>query len=187
MHVPVMNPMIYFLFAAVVFTGIAAWTDSRTGHIPNAITLTAFVVGVVFHLVVGWRAGGFHQGIADVGWSLAGAVFCSIVPGFMYWRGAIGGGDLKLFAALGALLMPLVGIEVETYAFVAAALIAPAKLAYQGVLLQTLGRSLALVINPFRKAENRREIPQELMTWFRLGPAIFVGTAVTVLMHWGLP
>ena len=75
----------------------------------------------------------------------------------------------------------------QTYAFIAAALIAPAKLAYKGVLLQTLGRSLALVVNPLRKPENRREISPELMTWFRLGPAIFVGAAVTVLLHWDLP
>jgi prepilin peptidase CpaA len=120
-----------------------------------------------------------------MGASALGALLCILVPAFMYWRGAIGGGDLKLFAAIGALCHPMDGLEMETYAFIAAALIAPAKLAYSGQLFQTLGRSLALVTNPFRKAENRKEIPPEMMTWFRLGPAIFVGAAATVLLHWG--
>ena len=120
-----------------------------------------------------------------MGASAVGALLCILVPAFMYWRGAIGGGDLKLFAAIGALCHPMDGLEMETYAFIAAALIAPAKLAYNGQLFQTLGRSLALVTNPFRKAENRKEIPPEMMTWFRLGPAIFVGAAATVLLHWG--
>jgi prepilin peptidase CpaA len=83
-------------------------------------------------------------------------------------------------------LLSMAGLEVETYSFVAAALIAPAKLAFKGVLLKTLGRSLALVVNPFRKKEKRREIPPEVMTWFRLGPAIFLGAAATALVHWDL-
>jgi prepilin peptidase CpaA len=103
----------------------------------------------------------------------------------MYWKGAIGGGDLKLFAALGALCHPLIGLELEMYAFVAAALIAPAQLAYHGLLLRTLLRSLSLLTNPFRKPENRVDIPAEMMTWFRLGPAILVGAGATLLSHWG--
>ncbi len=179
--------MPYFLVVAVIVTGIAAWTDSRTGHIPNWLTGGALVVGLLGHLILGIKSGGLIGGGTEFAFSLGGAALCALVPGFMYWRGAIGGGDLKLFAALGALCLPMVGIEIETYAFIAAALIAPAKLAYKGVLLQTLGRSLALVVNPLRKPENRRELSPELMTWFRLGPAIFVGAAVTVLLHWDLP
>jgi hypothetical protein len=78
----------------------------------------------------------------------------------------------------------MIGLEVETYAFVAAALIAPARLAYRGQLLQTLRRSLLLVVNPLRRADKREPIPEEMMTWFRLGPAIFLGAATTALLHW---
>ena len=180
--------MVVFLCVALLVASIAAWTDARTGHIPNWLTFGALVVGLAAHLLAGVRSGGGWSGaLFGVGYAAGGALLCSVVPLFMYWRGAIGGGDLKLFAALGALCLPMAGLEVETYAFIAAALIAPAKLAYDGVLLQTLGRSVALVANPFRKAENRQALPPELMTWFRLGPAILVGTAITLLLHWDLP
>jgi prepilin peptidase CpaA len=178
--------MPYFLIAAAAVAGIAALTDAKTGHIPNWLTLGALGAALVAHIFAGiafshsWRGG--LTGLLS---STGGAMVCVLVPAFFYWRGAIGGGDIKLFAAIGALCYPMNGLEAETYAFVAAALIAPAQLAYKGLLFQTLGRSLALVLNPFRKPENRRELPPEVMTWFRLGPSIFVGAAVTVLMHWG--
>ena len=176
----------YFLIAAVVVAGIAAWTDAKTGHIPNWLTLGALAGAFVWHFFVGLSfAHSWRGGLQGLGGSAVGALLCAAVPAFMYWRGAIGGGDIKLFAALGALCHPLIGIEMETYAFIAAALIAPAKLAYHGLLFQTLGRSFALLANPFRKVENRKELPPEMMTWFRLGPAIFVGAGATLLSHWG--
>ncbi len=178
--------MVYFLCFGALVAGAAAWTDFRSGLIPNWLTFGTIGLAMAAHLVVGWRfAGGWSGAVSEVGRSLGGLVLCSVVPAFMYWKGAIGGGDVKLFAALGALSQPMAGLEVETYAFIAAALIAPAKLAYDGVLLKTLGRSLSLIVNPFRKRELRREVPAEAMTWFRLGPAIFIGAAATALTRWG--
>jgi prepilin peptidase CpaA len=101
----------------------------------------------------------------------------------MYWKGGMGGGDLKLFAALGALCQPMIGIEAEMYAFVAAALIAPARLAYEGRLFAVLKNSFALLLNPLRSAKNKRVVPPEMMTWFRLGPAVFVGMLATLVVH----
>lgn len=176
----------YFLIAAAAVAGVAAFTDARTGHIPNWLSGGALGAALLLHLIVGWRfSHSWRGGLINVGFSVGGALMCAAIPAFLYLRGAIGGGDVKLFAALGALCQPMAGLEVETYAFIAAALIAPAKLAYQGVLLQTIGRSLAMVTNPFRKAENRKVVPPELMTWFRLGPAIFLGSIITIILHLG--
>ena len=175
-----------FLTAAVLVTAVAAWTDGKSGRIPNWLTFGALLVGLGWHFFAGIAfSHSLRGGLQALGGSLLGAVLCAAVPALMYWKGAIGGGDLKLFAALGALCHPLIGLELEMYAFVAAALIAPAQLAYHGLLLRTLLRSLSLLTNPFRKPENRVEIPAEMMTWFRLGPAILVGAGATLLSHWG--
>ena len=177
--------LLYFLIFALLITAVAAWTDARGGRIPNWLTFGALGGAFVWHFVVGFLS--LHSwwgALGELGGSIAGALLCGAVPAFMYWQKAIGGGDIKLFAALGALCHPIVGIELETYAFLAAALIAPAILAYHGVLLQTLKRSLGLLLNPFRKAEERKEVPSELKTWFRLGPAIFIGAGLTLLAHW---
>jgi prepilin peptidase CpaA len=178
--------VLYFLIAAAVVAGIAAVTDAKTGRIPNWLTHGTLVAALVAHFFAGMSfTHSWSGGLRGLGASAAGALMCTLVPALMYWKRAIGGGDLKLFAAIGALCHPMDGLEMETYAFIAAALIAPAKLAYNGQLFATLGRSFALLTNPFKKAEKRTALPEEMMTWFRLGPAIFVGAATTVLLHWG--
>jgi prepilin peptidase CpaA len=174
-----------FLIAATAVAGVAAWTDLRSGTIPNWLTLGALAAGVAARTVVAWAlVGGWRAGLASGGYAIAGALFCALVPGIMYWLGGAGGGDVKLFAALGALCQPVLGLEVVTYAFAAAAILAPIKLAYDGTLLKTLGRSLSLVVNPLRPRERREPVPAEAMTWFRMGPAIFLGAAASVASRW---
>ena len=94
----------------------------------------------------------------------------------------MGGGDLKLFAALGALYHPMLGIQAQMYAFVIAAVLAPARLAYEGRLMSVLGSTLAVALNPVLPRERRRALPSASLTWFRLGPAIFAGTALAALL-----
>jgi prepilin peptidase CpaA len=173
-----------FLIAAIVVSGTAAWFDYRTGHIPNWATFGALCVAVVAHLFFGFRAGGFRVAGIEAATSLGGALLCALAPGLLYWKGGIGGGDVKLFAAIGALVHPMLGLEAECYAFVAAALIAPAQMAYRGDLLRVFRNSFTLFSNPFRKKEARKEIPPEMLSWFRLGPSIFVGACVTLLSNW---
>lgn len=175
--------MIYFLVGATVLAAAAAWTDLRTGLIPNRLTFVALAVAVGAHFVRGARLGGIGAGLYQAMFALAGALACALVPMFMFLRGGMGGGDVKLFAAIGAALHPLAGLEAETYAFVAAAVIAPAKLAWEGTLTRTLWNTVILVGNPLRGAGQKRAIPEEMRAWFRLGPAIFLGTAATLTVH----
>jgi prepilin peptidase CpaA len=173
----------FFVAAAVIVSGIAAWKDSKTGLIPNWLTAGTLVAAVAFHFFEGLHYAGLRAGLLEAGLSIAGAVFCALGPLVMFVAGGMGGGDLKLFAALGALLQPLLGIETEAYGFFAAAIIALARLAYQGRLFAVLGATGALMWNPFRSRENRREVPREALTWFRLGPAIFIGTLAMTVIH----
>lgn len=177
--------MLPFLILGVVVAGIAAWTDWRTGNIPNWLTFGTLALAPVGHVVAS-----FHhhapasEAFANGGYSILGAFVCGSMPMLLYRRGAIGGGDVKLFAAIGALLRTMVGIEAEFYCFMAAALIAPAHLAYEGKLFRTLKNSFLLVVNPFLPAEKKHLVEQETMSWFRLGPAIFLGMVLTAALYW---
>lgn len=184
----------HYLFGFVLaLTAVGAVYDWRTGHIPNWLTLGALGVGVVGHAALG-LAGNPHPGVVATGrafdaltgaaFSLLGAATCAVVPLVLYRLGAIGGGDVKLLAALGAILRPMLGIEAELYAFVAAAIVAPGWLAYHGKLGTVLGNTLALVKNPFLPEERRRDIAPEMLTSVRFGPAIFAGTCGVAAMHW---
>lgn len=173
--------MFLFLASAVAVSAVAAWYDFRTGHIPNGLTLGALVFGLIGHFVFGFAHGGLSGAFAELLPSLAGMALCGLVPMIMFMTGGMGGGDVKLFAAIGSLCHVHHGFEAETYSFVVALLVAPAKLAYDGTLLRTLGNTLALVANPFLRRGRKRDVPEELMTWFRLAPAICVGTLVMLV------
>lgn len=175
--------MFHFLAFATILAATAAWFDWRTGHIPNRLTLLGLAAAILGHFVHGTLTIGFGAGVEQAAFSIGGALGCALVPMFMHRKGAMGGGDVKLFAALGAALHPLAGLEAETYAFVAAMLLAPAKLAWEGTLLRTIANTVTLVVNPLRRKTQRKPIPKEMVTWFRLGPAVFLGTAATVVIH----
>lgn len=165
----------------------AAEGEGKEGIIPNPLTFGAMLLGPVGWFVWGFRLGGLKLGLEYAGFSVVGALVCALIP-FILWRaGAMGGGDLKLLVAIGAIVRTMVGIEAQFYAFAAAALIAPAQLAWEGKLLKTLGNSLALALNPFLPKAKRREVPREAMTWLRFGPAIAAGMIIAAILHWQTP
>ncbi len=180
--------MIYFLAAAVIVAAIAAVADLRTGEIPNWLVFVPIVGAPLVYVVLGVAA---HEGYGALwggGRSLLGALLCAIVPGLLYRQDGIGGGDVKLLMALGAILpwqgLKPLGLEAEMYSFFAAGLIAPAFLAYEGKLFRTIKNAALLAINPLLPKRKRRTVEPTLLTWFRFGPAIFIGTALTAYVNW---
>ena len=174
-----------FLLAAATLAALGAWLDWRSGEIPNWLTLGALGLAPFAHLAYATSLGlTSNEAVMEAGFSGGGAALCALVPLMLYRQNAIGGGDLKLLAALGAILQPRLGVEAEMYAFFSAALVAPARLAYQGKLFVTLKNAVVLLVNPFLPKERRKEIEPETMSWFRFGPAIFFGTALAVFLHW---
>jgi prepilin peptidase CpaA len=171
------------LLSAICVTAIAAYSDHRTGLIPNWLTFGALVGGVLGHLAQGSWQQGLASGLTQAGLSLGGVALCSAAPALMFLKGGMGGGDVKLFAALGALCHPLLGIEAQLLSFSVLALLLPAQLAYRGQLLRTLRGALALVINPLLPEARRRPLPEQASTWVRLGPAICAGTLITAALH----
>jgi prepilin peptidase CpaA len=178
------------LFGLALFTLTAGAIDYRTGHIPNRLVAYGAALGVCLHFAVHvglLRAPGqpWLELLAGAAANVVmGVLACSAVPLLLYRAKAIGGGDVKLLAGVGAWAGPVLGLEVELYAFVAAAIYAPARLAYQGQLLRLLGNSALLLTNPFLPKARRRELPASLLTELRFGPAVFVGTLLVALLRW---
>lgn len=171
------------LGVAMALTCVAAYFDWRKGEIPNWLTLPALAIGPLLHFALGAKVSA-SAGLNEAGVSVFGALVCAIVPVLLYRQNAIGGGDVKLFAAVGAICQPMIGIEAEMYGFLAAALVAPIRLAYDGKLLRTLKNALFVAMNPILPKEKRQEIEPEAMSWFRLGPAVFAGMVLTAALHW---
>lgn len=183
----------YFFIAAVAVSAAAAFTDWRTGEIPNWLTLGPLAVAPLAHVGVTFASVGVWKPALQAGlFSVLGAIACGIVPLLLYRldvddQQAMYGGDVKLLAAIGAICRPLVGIECEFYTFIAAALYAPGKLAYEGKLMAALGNMVAIVINPLLPKKRRKKISADMLTLMRLGPFVFVGTSLAVALNWRVP
>jgi len=178
---------IWFVVAALIVAGTAAVYDARTGHIPDLVSYVPLVLGPIAHALVAWKLtpnATFGLAAMEGGLSLAGILICAFMPVLMFRKNALGGGDVKVFAALGALGQVSLGLEMELYAFVLAAVIAPARIAYDGNLKRTLRNSATLFMNAFLPAERRKAIDAESVTWFRLGPCIFLGVLLTALLRY---
>lgn len=160
---------------ALFVSVFAAATDLCNGRIPNKLTFPAMLIGLGLHGIV--------HGIAGLIASLLGLVICAGVPGILYkaTKGAgIGGGDIKLFAALGAILGPSSGLEVEFSAFLLVGIYALFRLAYQGRLWGTLVTTLRVVAGVLVPSLRARADNNLVMTEMCMGPAIAVAV-VTVL------
>jgi len=178
------------LSGVLVLTALAGAWDYRTGHIPNKLVLGGAVLGVASHLALyalllprdGQSLGELmSSAVANM---MLGVLICGAVPLLLYRTGAMGGGDVKLLAAIGAWLGPVLGLQAEMYGFIVAAVYAPARLAYQGQLLRLLGNSAVLLSNPFLPKARRRKVPEALLTELRFGPALFVGCVLVTLVRW---
>ncbi|HKO48578.1 MAG TPA: A24 family peptidase [Polyangiaceae bacterium] len=153
----------------------AAVVDARTGRIPNWLTLPAMLCGLVGH--------GIAHGRSALGLSLLGLFLTAFVPWALYQgsRGqAIGGGDVKLAAAIGALSGPMQGLQIEFAALLALAFLALARITYEGKLLRVLGNVLCLLTNPLRPRARRKAIAPESLTEMRMGPGIALGVVVVL-------
>jgi prepilin peptidase CpaA len=113
--------------AVLAFVVTAAASDLRSRRIPRWLTVTGVVCGLLYHAAFG--------GIVT---SLV-ATFVGFAAGLaLFQLGAVGGGDVKLITALGAMLgLPhwIVAMEIAVFA---SALIALTQAAVRGVLWQTV-------------------------------------------------
>jgi prepilin peptidase CpaA len=183
-----------YAWANLALTGIGALFDWRSGRIPNALTLGAIPVAAGVHA---WAAA---QGRAweSAAFCFLGAAVCCLGPALLWKAGWVGGGDVKILAAMGAVGGPTLGVEAAFFAFFCAMAFVVVRLSWRGTFFRTLGNSLALATSPLRKGSGLRGLKgpsagtrdgsREAATTdtMRFGPFAFAGSALTVLFHGGI-
>jgi prepilin peptidase CpaA len=154
-------------------TCVAAFTDARGGVIPNWLTLPTLAAAPLAHALL--------SGPGALAWSLAGAVASAAVPSALFVRGAMGGGDVKLFAAAGALIGAHGGLELQVVTYGLAALGATVRLVCLKQLGAVLRRVLALLVRSARPAKGGCGAQVDTTLDVRLGIAAFAACLVLAL------
>ena len=133
--------------ASVVVALVACVTDLRTRRIPNALTLGVGCAALLYHLATG-------------GWQGAGTSAVGCLVGFaaffpLFALGGMGAGDVKLLAALGALVGPITALWTALYAAVAGGVMAIALALGRGYF-QTALSNVATLLRTWRLTGVRR-------------------------------
>ena len=163
---------------AVVVTVLAACgcasivIDVRTRRVPNVLTFGLAAAGLALSAL--------H--LSGVGvWSALGGLALGLVlmlPGHVI--GATGAGDVKLMAAVGAVVGPDLALRAFLYSAVAGGVFAIVVATRRGVLATTLQDTTRLVTAP---AAARQTIESSgRANRFAYGPAIAVGTLFSVMV-----
>jgi len=111
---------------ATVAASLAAVVDLRHRRIPNWLTASVLIAGIALNI---WRGG-----MAGGALALAGALLGLAILLPFYAIRAMGAGDVKLLAALGAVLGPQMLVSVAVYAALAGGVISMLMLAHDGRL-----------------------------------------------------
>jgi prepilin peptidase CpaA len=170
--------IIWHQLALVLIAATAAFTDVRRGEIPNWLTLPALAAAPLIHLVV--------DGVPGLLTSLIGVVGCGLVPYLFFRSGLMGGGDVKLFAALGAIGGVTAGMETLLFSHLLAFAFAMVRVLSRGQLRRTLVASWTIFANIFRRASQRREVVLGPDSAVRLGPFVLAGLLVVLVRQWAL-
>lgn len=148
--------------ASVLLVGLlaaACASDVRSRRIPNSLVLVVGACGLLFSLVAHGVTGGLASALPGV---LVGLLLW--LPLYVVrWMGA---GDVKLVAALGAWLGPLVTVEASVYAAVLGAVLAVVWTLVDRGLQFGLLRLVFVAARPLAAArqpmEFRRKLPYAL-------------------------
>ena len=148
----------------------ACYGEIRERRIPNWLTLGGIALGLGAGLIEGDL-----EGLKDatLGLAIAGGLFLPFCL-----LGVVGGGDMKLMAAVGAIVgWPMV-LRVVTNTCIAGGLIAVALMAWHGVLLTTMANVFRIMVGMPRRSQGLRNPP---MVPYAL--AITAGTLIAVFIQ----
>jgi prepilin peptidase CpaA len=157
----------------IIFILIAFVIDIRYAKLPNKLTICGTLVGIMFHTGT--------QGLSGLTFSLLGAFTGFLILLILYLLGALGAGDVKLFAAIGAMMGVAYVIQTMIYAILFSGLIGLFLLLIKNQIKSTgyklMGWLIAIVTH--NKIETLREMKQHKNMKFPFMYAVLPGVAVT--------
>lgn len=105
--------MVHIMLFLII--GIAFVLDASKAIIPNVLTMLGTLMGVVYH--------GATEGWSGIGYAVTGSLTGFMAMLLLYLLGALGAGDVKLFAAIGAMMGTGFVLQTGVYAICCAGVI----------------------------------------------------------------
>ncbi|WIV20172.1 prepilin peptidase [Paenibacillus polygoni] len=133
------NVMELVYYGCGIFVVAAFITDVSSMRIPNLLSLSAIISGLIVHLCIG----GF-QGLLS---SMSGLSTGFGIMFVLYLAGAVGAGDVKIFGGIGAWTGVLFTVQAMVYSILIAGIIGLAILLWKKQLVQRLGKLILYIFS----------------------------------------
>lgn len=175
--------MSYVVIVTFAVLGCATWNDIRHHRIPNWLTLPSVVAGLVLWYCIG--------GVEGLKLSAGGLTVGFIVFLIPFALGGMGGGDVKLMAAVGA----LIGWPLVIWAILLSCIVALfgtiAKAIWKGRFLKLITNTWFITKNTLialalrRPAAEIKEVTKiQAAVYVPFGVAIAIGTTWAILLQY---
>jgi len=168
-----MHALVWWTSAVVLV--VASGIDLRTRRVPNWLAIPFLVAGLVAQSISGRLSGAGH--------SLAGIALACLLFGIPCFLGAMGMGDLKLAAGVGAWIGPAQFVTASVFTALAGGVLAVGWALWHGSLGASLD-SAGDLLAPWRASQpgSRRKVRESTAAAATpYAPAIAIGTLLSFL------
>lgn len=171
------------LIYIIILLVLAGWSDLKNRRIPNWLTIPSIVAGLLFALAI--------DGTTGLKYSAIGAAVGFFVFLLPFALGGMGGGDVKLLAAIGTLIgWPLI-VWAILLSCVAALFASVAKAIWKGMFIRLLRSTWLIIKISFTGLLIRRPIDEieevtkaQAICYVPFGASIALGTAWTLVLQY---
>ena len=168
-QMPELNVNLIFLLPVA---GLIAYYDIRYRRIPNAYVLATLVGGVAIHSITGGLNGLYS--------SLGGCALAFVLMFMLHIFGAMGAGDVKLFAAIGAVTGSSLVLPTFLIVILTGGLLAFVSVIRAGVFVMTMQRVAQILVGLLPGWEMPRfSVPSDRTHTIPYGVAITIGSIIS--------
>ena len=151
--------------------------DVRYRRIPNAFVLATLIGGLTLNFIMGGLQGGLN--------SIGGCVLAFILMFMLHVFGAMGAGDVKLFAAIGSVLGAQLVLPTFVVVVLVGGVLALVSVLRSGVFASTMHRVLQILVGLLPGSQMPKfSVPADRRLTIPYGVAITIGAIIaTAIFH----
>ena len=162
-----------FEFFLVPLAVVIIYHDVRYRRIPNPFVLATLISGITLNFVLDGVAGAFS--------SLGGCVLAFILMFILHIFGAMGAGDVKLFAAIGSVIGAHLVLPTFVVVVLTGGLLALVTTLRSGVFVTTMQRVLQILVGLLPGWQMPKfSVPADRRLTIPYGAAITIGAIIAI-------
>ena len=161
-----------FQLFLIPLAALVIYYDVRYRRIPNSFVLATLIAGLTFNIVMDGVSGGLS--------SIGGCLFAFILMFMLHVFGAMGAGDVKLFAAIGSVIGAQLVLPTFVVVVITGGLLALVNVLRSGIFRTTMHRVLQILVGLLPGWQMPKfSVPADRRLTVPYGVAITIGAIIS--------